>query len=381
MRLIYRKFGLLLPAVIILILGLVGFTLAQIGDGEPAVEVVVEEPVVVEPVVSPSVAVETVEVEEVENVPAIIPEPPVSGDVAPVEFIPPTPEVELAPEFTIIKSITERYVFEAAAGYSPVVEVGVVDDRGALQLSGSCSDAYYVILLFRGAEDYITERSSFLVNRAYPCEAGRYSYTISNASNLPTNLDGEYHLLIGEQGETGPWRAVSEAIPVQIHKEITETETKVPVARANPSVKADIPTSTDYKSPPNNGGGGGVVEPSLPPPTTPIEDQVIVPPPPADSNQPEPAEEIPAEPINQPPPPAEETSETSVEVLESVELSSEPNVPSIEEGWQVFEAPPAPPPPAEIEEESTGSPAPVSIWKQWWSKFITLWRADSLVLL
>jgi hypothetical protein len=91
----------------------------------------------------------------------------------------------------------------------------VVDNaHGVMRVSGKCSATYYVVLLFRHPDDYKKDPRSYVVNRAYPCEGGSFSYVISD---LPEGLaDGIYYLLIGEQGERGPWAPITEQTEVTI---------------------------------------------------------------------------------------------------------------------------------------------------------------------
>ncbi len=87
---------------------------------------------------------------------------------------------------------------------------------GVLSVSGQCSDVYFVVLLYRGANDYADDPSSYIVNRAYPCVGGSYSYSIAD---LPNNLaNGEYYLLVGQEGERGTWTPITSLTEITINK-------------------------------------------------------------------------------------------------------------------------------------------------------------------
>ncbi len=95
---------------------------------------------------------------------------------------------------------------------SPVVD----NTTGAVTVSGQCSDAYFVVLLFKNATDYADDPSSYLVNRAYPCESGTFTYSVSD---LPYNLpNGNYYLLVGQEGTTGSWTPITSLSEITINK-------------------------------------------------------------------------------------------------------------------------------------------------------------------
>jgi len=184
-------------------------------------------------------------------------EPPQSG-VDPVDPIEPAPEPEVT--FTIVKQMRERYLFNG---------------EEKLELSDECGAVYYVILLFRQREDYVSAPRSYLVNRAYPCADGHFSYRLTDDGSLPTGLDGTYYLLVGEEEETGPWRAVSTPIPLQIERKIELQE--IVIERELPPPE-ETPESSVAPSP----------QESLVPPPAP-EESVISP----DQSTEAPAEEAP----------------------------------------------------------------------------------------
>ena len=95
---------------------------------------------------------------------------------------------------------------------SPVID----NAQGVVNVSGSCSNVYYVVLLYKKVADYDTDPGSYIVNRAYPCENGSYSYAIDE---LPPSLsNGTYYLLVGEQGERGTWSPITGLTEISINK-------------------------------------------------------------------------------------------------------------------------------------------------------------------
>jgi hypothetical protein len=95
--------------------------------------------------------------------------------------------------------------------------VSQVDNvKGEISVSGECSDAYYVVLLFKNSTDYLNDPRSYIFNSAYPCVGGTFSYAIST---LPTNLpNGTYYILIGEQGRKGAWKPITSLTEITINK-------------------------------------------------------------------------------------------------------------------------------------------------------------------
>ncbi len=87
---------------------------------------------------------------------------------------------------------------------------------GLVKISGVCTGTYYVVLLFKNQTDYETDPRSFIVNRAYPCEHGAYSYSIDR---LPATLpNGTYYLMVGDQSENGPWTPATGLTEVSINR-------------------------------------------------------------------------------------------------------------------------------------------------------------------
>jgi hypothetical protein len=155
--------------------------------------------------------------------------PPVDPTTpAPIPLVQSVPIAELAPKpqyaFAItgttiptklqIKDSDGNVVQEQPilATLTPTVD----NATGKVTVSGTCTDVYYVVLLFKNKTDYADDPSSYLVNRAYPCVNGSYTYSISD---LPDNLtNGTYYLMVGQEGEKSPWQPITSLTEIQINK-------------------------------------------------------------------------------------------------------------------------------------------------------------------
>lgn len=85
---------------------------------------------------------------------------------------------------------------------------------GAPVVSGSCTNVYYVILLYKNETDYSSDPASYILNKAYPCVGGQYSYTMNDVpQSIPS---GTYYLLVGGMGERGSWTPVTSLVPIDI---------------------------------------------------------------------------------------------------------------------------------------------------------------------
>lgn len=88
------------------------------------------------------------------------------------------------------------------------------NSEGVMDISGVCASTYYVVLIYKQEADYDRDRSSYVINKAYPCEGGTFSYKVRD---LPLTLkNGTYYVLIGEQGDTGPWSPITALTQVEI---------------------------------------------------------------------------------------------------------------------------------------------------------------------
>jgi hypothetical protein len=87
-------------------------------------------------------------------------------------------------------------------------------DGMTLTVSGECRSPYFVLLTYRGTDDYIERPQTFASNYAGSCSGGTFSYTMSH---LPIDTPRDvYYLLIGEQGDRGPWIPVTNLLPIEI---------------------------------------------------------------------------------------------------------------------------------------------------------------------
>ncbi len=73
-----------------------------------------------------------------------------------------------------------------------------------ISVSGSCTDAYYTIVMFRAADDYKKNPAAAVFNQAFACPASRaFSQRIDvKKSNLPS---GQYYFFVADQGNAGTW--------------------------------------------------------------------------------------------------------------------------------------------------------------------------------
>lgn len=90
--------------------------------------------------------------------------------------------------------------------------------EGVLDVSGSCADKYFVVLIYANKEDYDKNPSSYIFNKAFDCKGGSYDYSLKD---LPESLpDGTYYLLIGGQGDSGSWSPITALITIIINKRL-----------------------------------------------------------------------------------------------------------------------------------------------------------------
>lgn len=98
---------------------------------------------------------------------------------------------------------------------SALPTISADNTNGVLNVSGSCTDKYYAILVFKNPEDYERDRNAYIVNRSYPCTTGSFSVTLSDLP--PTLPDGTYYVMVGSQGDWGPWTPITGLSEVQIN--------------------------------------------------------------------------------------------------------------------------------------------------------------------
>lgn len=114
----------------------------------------------------------------------------------------------------ITKNVDKDTINEST-GLTTSINPIVDKAKGTISLSGSCTSTYFVVLLFKNETDYIDKPSSAIINKAFNCVNGNFSYTIDE---LPKSLkNGTYYLLIGQQGDIGTWTPISDLTEVVIN--------------------------------------------------------------------------------------------------------------------------------------------------------------------
>jgi len=105
-----------------------------------------------------------------------------------------------------------EHIVQNAASIDPVID----NASGTMHLSGSCNNIYFVILLFRDPEDYARDPQSFILNKAFPCIGGSFTYDIAD---LPDSLpNGTYYLLVGAEGDRGPWTPITSLTEITLSR-------------------------------------------------------------------------------------------------------------------------------------------------------------------
>lgn len=80
-------------------------------------------------------------------------------------------------------------------------KVAFSGDNKSILIDGVCSAKYYSIMLFTNKEDFEKDPAKAVINRAVLCENGKYSFSL-DSKNLPLSMtDGNYYLILGDQGE------------------------------------------------------------------------------------------------------------------------------------------------------------------------------------
>lgn len=99
---------------------------------------------------------------------------------------------------------------------SETLSPAIDNTSGTVTVSGACSAAYFVVLLFKNATDYADDPSSYLVNKAYPCTQGTFTYSIAQ---LPYALpNGNYYLMVAQEGTTGTWTPLTTLSEITINR-------------------------------------------------------------------------------------------------------------------------------------------------------------------
>lgn len=87
-------------------------------------------------------------------------------------------------------------------------------DKTKLIFEGTCQKEYFVILGYRHLNDYKTNPTSFIYNKAFNCKNGSYYYELND---LPLNINPQtYYFFVAEQNSNGSWYPISGIKPVEI---------------------------------------------------------------------------------------------------------------------------------------------------------------------
>jgi hypothetical protein len=119
---------------------------------------------------------------------------------------------------------SDRKKASAAAVVPPVPQSDVSSapnlapsTQEGLNITGSCSDKYYVVLLYAAAEDYSSNPASYIYNKAFECTNGQYNYSLND---LPESIkDGDYYILIGGQGDRGSWKPITALTQISVQRQ------------------------------------------------------------------------------------------------------------------------------------------------------------------
>ncbi len=146
---------------------------------------------------------------------------------------PPTPSFTVFERLHVVKmtpshtSVAPRFRFEftgeqiktkrASKSRGSDIGMPVIDAiEGTTSISGSCASTYYVIALYKYPADYEEKPDSAVVHKSYLCIGGEYSFALNK---LPARLQsGTYYLIVGEQGDSGPWKPLTDLNEIIISK-------------------------------------------------------------------------------------------------------------------------------------------------------------------
>lgn len=77
----------------------------------------------------------------------------------------------------ITKNVDKDTVNESQ-NLNTAINPTIDNTKGTISLSGSCSSTYFVVLLFKNANDYIDNPTSAILNKAFDCVNNSFSYTV-----------------------------------------------------------------------------------------------------------------------------------------------------------------------------------------------------------
>lgn len=110
---------------------------------------------------------------------------------------------------------------DIASGSAPTATVSTAPTvslpaTNTIQISGTCTAAYYTILIFANPTDYKDDPVAALYNNANKCVDGSFSWTIGDMDLPPQLTSGTYYLVVANQGVKGPWVPDPEIYPIQL---------------------------------------------------------------------------------------------------------------------------------------------------------------------
>lgn len=74
----------------------------------------------------------------------------------------------------------------------------------SISITGSCSDAYYAVVVFQNFIDYKQNPSAFVINQAFPCPEDK-KFTKGFELKDFNLVSGEYYFFVADQGKAGSW--------------------------------------------------------------------------------------------------------------------------------------------------------------------------------
>lgn len=110
----------------------------------------------------------------------------------------------------------KNYDASATAADNGTLPTVTVVGGSAIRVAGTCSEAYYTILLFANQSDYSTNPASALLNVAEPCVGGSFAQTIEDSDLPPQLASGTYYLVVANQPAKGPWQPFPQIYPITI---------------------------------------------------------------------------------------------------------------------------------------------------------------------
>ncbi len=158
----------------------------------------------------------------IEEAPVLLPEqlPLINPTQSPFVYIP-SRALRLLTSRSIpsIISLPWQDVTEARARLKDLsgrVSVSYDAEREDIVLDGTCNEDYYVVLVFRGANDYKQRPGSAIYNSASICN-GAFSVALGPiVESIGSMKAGTYYLLVASQSETGAWIPISSVVPFQV---------------------------------------------------------------------------------------------------------------------------------------------------------------------